>query len=77
MELREIVRGEDGSLAGTALCVPGETWRMMVLLPEGWEFLGADSSIPAETSCGGEGLLEVAFHPVREKEVRWKLRFRR
>ena len=77
VELREIVRGEDGSLAGTALCVPGETWRMMVLLPEGWEFLGADSSIPAETSCGGEGLLEVAFHPVREKEVRWKLRFRR
>lgn len=77
VELREIVRGEDGSLAGTALCVPGETWRMMVLLPEGWEFLGADSSIPAETSCGGEGLLEVAFHPVREKEVRWNLRFRR
>ena len=76
VELREIVRGEDGSLAGTALCVPGEEWRMMVLLPEGWELLGADSSIPAEISGAEGGLLEVAFHPVQEKEVRWNLRFR-
>ena len=76
VELRDVRRSEEGALSGTALCVPGEEWRMMVLLPEGWEFLGADSSIPAEISGAEGGLLEVAFHPVQEKEVRWNLRFR-
>lgn len=76
VELRDVRRSEEGALSGTALCVPGEEWRMMVLLPEGWELLGADSSIPAEISGAEGGLLEVAFHPVQEKEVRWNLRFR-
>lgn len=77
VELRDVRRTEDGSLSGTALCVPGEEWRMMVLLPEGWELLGADSTIPMEISRGEGGLLlDVVFHPEREKEVRWELRFR-
>ena len=77
VELRDVRRTEDGSLSGTALCVPGEEWRMMVLLPEGWELLGADSTSPMEMSRGEGGLLlDVVFHPEREKEVRWELRFR-